>query len=85
MAIAIEILSGIAQSIIPSNNLVGAFLALNVCACIIVFVTQKWNVSSKLSRSSTPDLEKPFSRGREKITRNFGGMQPSQKGSLTCI
>ncbi|KAJ5664461.1 hypothetical protein N7507_005192 [Penicillium longicatenatum] len=77
MAIAIEFLSGIARSIIPSNNLVGAFLALNICACIIVFVIQKWNASSRLSRSSTPDLEKPASRGREKITRNFGEWTPS--------
>ncbi|KAJ5904507.1 hypothetical protein N7504_006890 [Penicillium tannophilum] len=78
MVLTIESLRGIAQSIVPSKDLIGAFLALNICACIIVLIAQKWNASSKPSRSSTPDLEKPASRsGRGKVTRTFGEWTPS--------
>ncbi|KAJ5753108.1 hypothetical protein N7520_010025, partial [Penicillium odoratum] len=71
----IQSLRGIFQYISSSKDLVGAFLALNIGAYIIVFIVRKW--TSKPSRSSTPDLEKPASRsGREKITRKAGEWTP---------
>ncbi|KAJ5917352.1 hypothetical protein N7466_010906 [Penicillium verhagenii] len=79
MVLDIEYLQRIAQSINLKKDLVGVFLALNICAYAIVFVVQKWKASSKLSRSSSPDLEKPTSRsiGKEKVTRNLGEWTPS--------
>ncbi|OOQ90352.1 hypothetical protein PEBR_04444 [Penicillium brasilianum] len=67
-------------SIFPVKDLVGAFIALNLCACVVVFACRKWkSFAHHTARPATPDLEKPASRfsNREKITRKFGEWKPS--------
>ncbi|KAJ5167128.1 uncharacterized protein N7482_005909 [Penicillium canariense] len=74
-----EALREIVSSIFPVNDLVGAFLVINLCACLVVTIFRKWKSSNQTARTSTPDLEKPTSKSstREKVTRKFGEWTPS--------
>lgn len=82
MVVDIQSLRGSALSILPSGDIIAAFLLLNICAFCAVKIRQKWkDSSSKGNRSSSPDLEKPASKyGRGKVTRNPGGMIPMRIG-----
>lgn len=74
---SIDYLQGTISSIFPIKDPVGIFIALNLSACVVVFLFRRWkSLSNQTARLATPDLEKPASRfnGREKITRQFGGM-----------
>jgi hypothetical protein len=74
---SIDLLQGTISSIFSVKDPLGTFIALNLCACVVVFAFRKWKSSSHhTARPATPDLEKPASRfsNREKITRKFGGM-----------
>ncbi|KAJ5082361.1 hypothetical protein N7532_011404 [Penicillium argentinense] len=62
-------------SLLPTKDLVGAFLAINILACLVVLLSRKWiTYFSKPTRPSSPDLEKPAPRPgvREKVTRKPG-------------
>ncbi|KAJ6032062.1 hypothetical protein N7540_002794 [Penicillium herquei] len=84
MAITTEALRG---SFTPSKDMIGAFLALNICAYIITLVVRKWNASNKAQRPSTPDLEKPTSRpgAREKVIRKPGEWTSSDFKRPTAV
>jgi hypothetical protein len=71
---AFESLRGSVQSNIP-KDLIGAFVALNLCACLVVFVSKKWNYGTAVRavRASSPDLEKPAVGVRGKVSRPPGG------------
>lgn len=61
-------------SAIP-KDLIGVFFILNLCACLVIFVSKRW-ASGATARPSSPDLEKPAVGLRGKVTRPPGGMYP---------
>lgn len=69
--LAPEFLPETILSNVPIKEVVGVFLALNICAWLIIFVSRNW--SGKTARASTPDLEKPAAGVRGKVTRPPGG------------
>ncbi|CAG8242086.1 unnamed protein product [Penicillium salamii] len=62
-------------SAIP-KDLIGVFFILNLCACLVIFVSKRW-ASGATARPSSPDLEKPAVGLRGKVTRPPGEWTPS--------
>ncbi|CAG8923035.1 unnamed protein product [Penicillium salamii] len=62
-------------SAIP-KDLIGVFFILNLCACLVIFVSKRW-ASGGTARPSSPDLEKPAVGLRGKVTRPPGEWIPS--------
>ncbi|KAJ5682587.1 hypothetical protein N7462_005752 [Penicillium macrosclerotiorum] len=74
-----ESFQGTIETLMPTKELVGAFLVLNLCAWVVVVVSRKWISSTTATRPSTPDLEKPAARlgSGGKVSRKPGEWTPS--------
>jgi hypothetical protein len=72
--LALESLRETILSNAPTKDVVGVFLALNLCAYLVVYVSKRWTgLCGKTARASSPDVEKPASGIRGKVTRPPGG------------
>jgi hypothetical protein len=69
--LALESLRETILSNAPTKDVIGIFLALNLCAYLVVYVSKRW--TGKTARASSPDVEKPASGIRGKVTRPPGG------------
>ncbi|KAJ6001455.1 hypothetical protein N7522_006682 [Penicillium canescens] len=71
--LALESLRETILSNAPTKDVIGVFFALNLCAYLIVYVSKRWTeLSGKTARASSPDVEKPASGIRGKVTRPPG-------------
>ncbi|KAJ6035481.1 hypothetical protein N7499_002632 [Penicillium canescens] len=76
--LALESLRETILSNAPTKDVIGVFFALNLCAYLIVYVSKRWTeLSGKTARASSPDVEKPASGIRGKVTRPPGEWTPS--------
>jgi hypothetical protein len=71
---ALESLPESILSKVPMKDVIGVFLALNFCGFIVVLLAKTWPcISGTAAGKPSPDLEKPASSVRGKLTRPLGG------------
>jgi hypothetical protein len=72
--LALESLQETILSNAPTKDVIGIFLALNLCAYLVVYVSKRCTeIFGNTARASSPDVEKPASGIRGKVTRPPGG------------